>query len=352
MPAQMQRPIEAFTHHRVGAHQHNPEDGVQRQRREHHAEFRHRRDRPWRRVDADHHPVEEVATQQEVQVHQEMGGVVSGDGVEDAAQVERIDAGDEQHGRDDRVSQEPRQLAVQRNQNPLARAGRFAARRRGQRAQREGDGSAEREQDRREHREHHVGCHVHAEHRRHVAADTRRRRDQQHRTAAHPRERPTLRPSVAPPVQAAHPGEIDQRHDDRRRAEDEVEPPVEQDPRHRRRPVEVVADLDLGDRRVADPRRRRGAAQTDRDAVGRAEDHGLEQGETNQRAARRRVVAQCGKRDAALPPAEDAQRRVAGAAVVLAALPVPPEVQPTQLFDTTAWRTRSVRRPADSSALT
>ena len=221
------------------------------------------------------------------------------------AEVQPVEAGDEQHRRDDRVGQEPRHSGMQRRQEPFPRTGRFALARGGQRAQRQRDRSAEHQQDRRQHRQQHVRGHVHAEHRGHVPPDTRRRREQQHQAAEQPRHDPARRPCVAAPTQPSHPGEIQRGHDDRRGPEDEVETPVEQHARHRRRAGEVVADLDGGDGRIEDRRRRRrGSAQCDGDAEGEAEDHRLDQRQPDQRPAGRRVGSQCG--DAAC--AADASR--------------------------------------------
>ena len=78
-------------------------------------------------------------------------------------------------------------------------------------------------------------------------------------------------------------------------AEDEVEPPVEQHPGHGRRAGEVVADRDLGGRRVEDRRRRRRRpAQPDRDTEGQPEHQRLDQRQPDQRAARIRVGLQGG----------------------------------------------------------
>ena len=57
-------------------------------------------------------------------------------------------------------------------------------------------------------------------------------------SAAHPPSQAMIRPTghgITAAAQAPDPREVDRRQDERRGAEDQVEPPVEQQPRRRRR---------------------------------------------------------------------------------------------------------------------
>ena len=134
------------------------------------------------------------------------------------------------------------------------------------------------------------------EHRRHIAADTRRVANS---STAHPHSHANVRPiGHASPRRCSRctPARYTSAITIAAVPKNEVEPPVEQYPCHRRRAGEVVSDRDLGDRRIADPRWRRGAAQPDGDAERRAEDQPPRTARGGSAGhARVRVVAQCGQ---------------------------------------------------------
>ncbi len=159
-----------------------------------------------------------------------------------------------------------------------------------------------------------MGDHVHAEHRRHVPADTRGRREQQRRTAQQPGHHPARRPVIAATAQSQHRRHVQRGQDDRRRAEDQIEAPVEQDPRDRGRSVEVVADLGLGNRRQPD----RGwrwwrSTQAHGDPECDTKDGRLDQRQPDQRTSGFRVIRptriclQRSNSGAPLTPADQAQ---------------------------------------------
>jgi hypothetical protein len=61
----------------------------------------------WSGVDADERPEEHQARQQEVHVHQDVGRMLRQRRGEQAGEVQRVVAADEQRQRDQRVRQEP-----------------------------------------------------------------------------------------------------------------------------------------------------------------------------------------------------------------------------------------------------
>ena len=107
MPAQLQRPVERFAQNGLHTHQHDTEERVQRQRCKHHRDLAELRNLPGSRVDADHHPVEQIAAEQEVHVHQQVRGVVAHRGIEKPAEIQAVETGDKEHRRDDRIREEP-----------------------------------------------------------------------------------------------------------------------------------------------------------------------------------------------------------------------------------------------------
>ncbi|SLE31504.1 Uncharacterised protein [Mycobacteroides abscessus subsp. massiliense] len=102
-----------------------------------------------------------------------MRGVHVDGGVIKPAEVKAVEPADEQRGRHQRMRQEARELAVQRQLDPLAQSGRITLACRGQHPQQQRDGTTQYQEHRHQHREHHVRDHVHAEHGGHVPADTR-----------------------------------------------------------------------------------------------------------------------------------------------------------------------------------
>ena len=176
--------------------------------------------------------------------------------------------------------------------HPLARSRRVVAPGDRQCPKRQRDRPAEHQQHRHQHREHHVVDHVDGEHRRRIASEPRRGRDQQRGTPQHPRHRPADRPCVAALVQPPHPAQVDDTRDDGRRAEDQVEAPIECEAGQRRRAVKAISERLLHRRDIgrAAPRRRWSVRQRHRDPVGDREDEQLDEPEAHEQRPRRIIV--------------------------------------------------------------
>ena len=114
------------------------------------------------RINADHHPVEEVARDEEVHLHHDVADMAAHEPSERRGQVEPVEAKDVDDEDVDRVREDPGDPAVQEPGEPLARAALIALRRL-ERTKCEGGRGPEYEEDWREHRDGHVLEHVKAD---------------------------------------------------------------------------------------------------------------------------------------------------------------------------------------------
>ena len=90
---------------------------------------------PRRRVHADDHPVEQVAADEEVHVHEHVAQVLGGQRLVEPSEVDQVEPGHELHRGDDRVGEESGERVVDELHDPLAWSRRVAAARRRERPQ-------------------------------------------------------------------------------------------------------------------------------------------------------------------------------------------------------------------------
>ena len=233
-PRQVDLLEEVGGEHEGRAAQRDTEERVERDRGEQDDEQDRRR--PPRRtgVDADEHPREEVAGEEEVGEHEQVARVRREGELEQRRPVERREAAEEEHGGDDRVREHLHGPGVDDLEDELARPPRAVVAGR-QGAQGEGQRRGRDEEQRHDHGDDHVHHHVHRE--LHPAPDVggAARGPDERDPAEGPQDGAVDRPRVTATDEAAHARGIQPDRDDRDRDHEPVRTPLGEPVRRRHR---------------------------------------------------------------------------------------------------------------------